>query len=281
MVNSNKDEKMILIIGAGGLLGQNMVPAINDETRMKIIEIKKGELANTLSRIKTDNLKVDLVYYLASTCIPNSRVESSLISTTGVLLSEFDVLLSFIRSQKSFLVFVSSGGGLSLSEENQLWNESSDPYLMTYYAQVKVFQERTIQLSLPEKKYLIIRPTNLFGFDQIKSGFGLVDTIKNCISANKTLEVFSRLETTRNYLYVGDFIAIVRIMLKRELFGIYNVGSPYNYSVEELINAAGINYVYDSLKSQAPTFVNIDLQKFRKTIDYNEYLCPLDYLKKS
>jgi nucleoside-diphosphate-sugar epimerase len=99
----------------------------------------------------------------------------------------------------------------------------------------------------------ILRPINIYGPEQ-NSEFLIPTIINQVLNSKKEIITVKDLRPRRDYLYIDDFIDALLKTINLKGFQVYNIGSGYSISVEEIIQTAlrisGYNKKYTSEQTE-------------------------------
>ncbi len=117
-------------------------------------------------------------------------------------------------------------GSRKFVDENSFLNPESP------YAVCKAYAEFILEKSLPKDKLCILRISNLYG----KGSKGLISYLAESYINRKQIFIDNNGNLKRNYIHVNDCAEnIVKLLKKRNIYGIYNLIGKETYSVKQLI----------------------------------------------
>jgi nucleoside-diphosphate-sugar epimerase len=272
----------ILIIGAGGLLGNSLVRSFK-----KKIQVVGALSRNTLdfkdSRVKVHNvdvLKLNLLenvikkYDVIINCIGqiSNPISSCLLSNTiGI-----NNIVSSVKKYDKRLIHISSvsvyGSSLYVDEESDLNPE-------TPYGCSKYFAEFSIKSNLDN--YAILRVSNLFGSNQKK---GIINYLANSyLLKTPSVNFNNDGSMKRYYLHIDDLVYMIHEVFKNDVIGIYNIVGSYKATIKDLVAIfeseleCNLNATYsDQMPLENLDEINCDKVKsiinFSKHIDLKSYI---------
>ena len=218
--------KSILITGAKGFIGKNLIKEFNNKYKIYGLDRNNGDL-----KLKKKFPIVDIVIHLAAFnstkdfyARPLQVIEDNLIPTLN--------LLNFYKKQKTKPLFIYTGtpeiaAGATDSFNYKIPTDEKVPMIIEdiqnprwSYASSKGLGEQAIVSS--GLKYIIIRPHNIYGPNQINHFFP--EFIERC---RKGKIVLNGWKNTRSWLYIDDCCdAIHKLMkCKKAINQIVNIGS--------------------------------------------------------
>ena len=222
----------VLVTGANGFIGSHLVKHLRSfghlvfETTRKNGDIKKAETWNAFP-------KVDVVIHLAArSFVPDSW--NDIVGFMNCNLTGVIEALNYCKNNNAHLVYLSSylyGNPLTLPITEAAVISVNNPYALT-----KKLAEDTCRFYSESfgTKVTILRPFNIFGVGQSQQF--LIPYLISQIKSKTELHV-KDLEPRRDYLYIDDLVEAIRLTLSYDkVFDIFNIGSGYSYSVQDLIN---------------------------------------------
>lgn len=247
----------ILVIGGTGFIGKALLKALSS-SYSEIYTISRGyhgqvmlphvihhesSLDNpTLLKMLLPQCRV--VIHLASETTPGSSIlQPALEATTNLLPS-----LRFLECMQEYshiqLIYVSTGGAIYGDSENEKVSEDLPLSPLSYYGAGKAALEKFICAYSRQtgNRAIILRPSNLYGPGQVyRQGFGIIPTIFNHLLNGEILQFWGTAATTRDYLFIDDFVDFCIILLENlsledGVARVYNVGSGTGTTLLELIS---------------------------------------------
>ena len=292
--------KTILIIGGYGFLGTNILKHIEDhlEAQYEVIVIDRfpenrdglvlncvkksysGDFSDSdfVDRVFSEN-KVDMVIHSLSTTIPalsfNARydVETNLVPT-------LELLNSMVRHGVKEIVYISSGGAVYGESKGLPHKETDDVFPISSYGVVKLAIEKYLMQYARQFgiKPLILRLSNPFGPYHYSMQQGICNVAIDTALAGKPFTVWGNGMTRKDYIYVGDFLKIMFLLVEKDAFGeVFNIGSGHLASVNEILHIVKRNvpdfvWTYsDSMQNDVSQF-ELDTAKLRQVIGEYEFL---------
>jgi nucleoside-diphosphate-sugar epimerase len=224
----------ILVTGASGFIGRNVVPALRD-AGYDVMEHSTS--AGHIARCDLTSSRAEIVIHLAGrTFVPSSWeqtrdfYEVNLLGTVNVL--------EFCRRERASLLFVSS---YVYGRPERLPISEDDPVAaVNPYAHTKLLAEDTCRFYQQQfdLSLTIIRLFNVYGPGQPEQ-FLIPSLVRQAISPECAEIVVADDRPRRDFVYVEDLVDVLTRMVSNPHPGIYNVGSGTSHSVGEV--AAIIN----------------------------------------
>lgn len=288
--------KNILFIGGAGFIGSNLIkPFIKNneynifvyeplfanisqiENDKKNITLIRGTLAdyNLLSAIIIDH-DIQTVVHLVSTLIPGSSYDDYKREFENVIFPSVRLMELCAKRNVKFVYF-SSGGTIYGNNSNEEFKEPDRPAPISYYGLSKQILEDSILFENRRGNlcYLIIRPSNPFGFGQSLNGSqGFIAVSIGKILANEPIIVWGDGSSVRDYIYIDDladsFFQLINNNIENETI---NIGSGFGYSINEIIaqlkKIAGdvFKVKYESSRSVDVSRMILDITKLKTYIN--------------
>jgi nucleoside-diphosphate-sugar epimerase len=265
--------KTILVTGAAGFIGKALSARLQ-EAGYEIIgfDIKQGDITDEKALHSYLERQISHVFHLAGkTFVPESWKEPfgffqvNLMGTVNVL--------EFCRKLGIPLTYISS---YLYGEPDYLPVDENHP-VKSYnpYSQSKVMADATCQFYARHYNIpvTIFRPFNAYGPGQ--SRLFLINEIISKVMdpAIPVVEVMD-LRPKRDYIYIDDLVNALILSLDKP-YGIYNLGSGYSKSVEEIIRLVlkftGISKEYRSKAEIRPNEIfdlYADIRKAGRELDW-------------
>lgn len=240
--------KSILLIGGAGFIGSNIIRILQIEESDYNIHVIEPTFAN-VSRIEgynvtlhrgmlfdTDFIKqiltnhhIEVVVHLVSTLIPGSSYIDYEEEYKNVIFPSIRLMQLCCTLNIKFIYF-SSGGTIYGNRSDTKPFKEDDPVLpISYYGWSKQMMENSIlfihrTLGL---KYLILRPSNPYGFGQnLYGNQGFIAVCIGKIIEGKNIEVWGSGHGLRDYIFIDDLCYIFKSLLEKDIIDkTFNIGS--------------------------------------------------------
>lgn len=214
----------ILLIGAGGFVGQQLLDAFvqRDEA---VIAVSRSGFAARNDHIESHVLEMrevrDYTPFLArARAVVHVASASTPGSSAGKPVQELDenvrptvALLQALQACPRLpLIYVSSGGTLYSRAADGASDELAAVYSRSYHGAGKIAAEHFIEAwcNQFDGTAVVLRPSNLYGPGQDeRPGFGIVPTAFGKLLRGETLHVWGDGSAERDYLYIDDFTRLV------------------------------------------------------------------------
>ncbi len=257
----NEENQNILITGAGGAIGKGLTKYLLEKTNYRLtlsyysaseiptytkkypdrITIVVGDISQ---QIILDTLfnNISTVIHLASSVSPNNYNQDWNNAYKFGADSTF-AILDYIKNTKNkiHLIFPSSGGTVYSKKQNIPFVETDIANGVSPYGIQKVMFENYLKLLTGNNKNIscnILRISNPYGLpvnSNRKQGF--IDIIIQKILNNEPIELYSPVNTIRDYIYIDDLCsAFLKAIEYKNGLEIFNIGSGNGNSLTDVIN---------------------------------------------
>lgn len=242
----------ILVTGAGGFVGANVVPRLAEQGFDCLgLDLHRGELEEKFPMIQGDILdenhldrvleNVSIIVHLAvsnlRTSIKNPK-RNVKINVNGTLN-----ILEAARERGVGKIVYASASSVYGTPRYVPVDEDHPKFPTTVYGITKYASEHLLRVyhRLYGLDYFILRFTNVYGPKQHLSTGGLVPVALNKIHAGETMQVYGDGSQTRDFVYVGDLARmIVDIVSDEEKKNmIVNAGTGKEVSILQVIETCG------------------------------------------
>lgn len=264
----------VLILGGNGFIGKNLSNCLLNrgydvycfdcdlpDIPQKEIHYIQGDFFDEsfLEKIIKDK---DIIYHGISTINPGNSnefymrgYEKDFIQTVKLckLVSEYDIKL----------IFLSSGGTVYGTQNQQPIMEEALPRPINHYGNIKLCIENTMMTFAVQKNVdiLIARLSNPYGPGQdYTKGVGFIDAVVKKAINNEELEVWGDGSIVRDYIYIED--ACQMLVLLAEYHGedrIFNISSGKGVSIKDIIDI--IKKWYPQMEIKYKNKRSVDLER--------------------
>jgi nucleoside-diphosphate-sugar epimerase len=259
-------KEKVLVTGSNGFIGKQLKKQLV-EKGFEVIDFNSAD--GDIAKAELNYSGIKHVFHLAGkSFVPDSWKEPKAfydVNVTGTLN-----VLELCRKTSAGLTFMSSyvygiPQHLPINENHPL--KPANPYghsklvaedICTFYAESF------------NVKAAILRPFNIYGAFQ-DDKFLIPTVLKQLFDKNKPKIEVLDLTPRRDYLFLDDLITAMMLLFEKNKTGIYNIGSGYSMTVEEILesvlSASGIKKEYVSKetarKNEIPDVV-ADITKLSK-----------------
>ncbi|MEO9482437.1 MAG: NAD-dependent epimerase/dehydratase family protein [Ekhidna sp.] len=242
--------KRVIITGANGFLGRNLVNHITDfdVDHVRLLDIHPTD-TDPISTLSYDQFVVDLANDSLAQHIDSEDVVIHLAwrSNPAVTGSDVDAemalnwnasknVIALCASKNAKLIFISSGGTVYGTPSYLPIDESHPTKPISAYGQVKLKVEDAIREASEKKglRYVILRPSNLYGPGfSLKKGLGVIGHWVEMIKTNKAIQMVGEGELVRDFIHIDDLCKGILSCLRLENETL-NMGAGKGTSLNEL-----------------------------------------------
>ena len=244
-------DKKILVTGGAGFIGSNLVEALYKENEVTVLDnLHTGKRSNLENAIKggakfvegdAKNIKsikgdFDFVFHLGIySASPMYRDNPNLV---GEVVQGITEVLEYCKEASIPLVFASTSSiynGIAPPHK-----ENVIPGVTDYYTEARIACERMSELyfKLHNVKVAAMRFFSVYGYNDIGKGkfANLVTQFMDSLLKGEQPIVYGDGEQKRDFVFVSDVVNALLRASTIKGFGIYNVGTGKNYSLNEAIS---------------------------------------------
>lgn len=252
----------ILLFGAAGFIGSNLALYLAKTTDNKITLLdRKRELFSIPEIVNNKSITIyesifdentefdqvlqgqDIVYHLVSTTVPGTSNLQIPQELSANVVATAKMLEACVRCGVKKVIFLSSGGTVYGREMQCPLHENTPTYPINSYGVQKITIEKLLYLYnyLYGLDYRVVRLANPYGPYQNPNGIlGAATTFTYKALKKEEIIVYGDGSVVRDYIYIDDVIrAMANIVEKDSKYKIFNLGSGYGTSIQQLINVIG------------------------------------------
>ena len=248
--------KKVLICGATGFVGKNLVYSLSKRFKIYAVYNKKPKFyLKNVKWIKADLRKLnnclkvtkncDIVIQAAATTSGSKDIINSpyIHVTDNAIMNSYILKSSFINKVKHF-IFTSCTVMYKNSETPLNETDVDNTKIFDGYfgvANTKLYIEKMCEFysKISDTKFSIIRHSNLYGpydkYDLNKGHFIGSSVVK--IFDKKKIKIFGEGNEKRDYLYIEDFIRMVKniVFKQKDKFEIFNCTYGKSYKIKDVL----------------------------------------------
>lgn len=283
----------VLVLGGSGFIGSHLVPALlrygfsvrvlsrtrlnNDNLLLNDIDYHYTDYQDSVKLSKALD-GIDIVIHLISTTVPGTGNLNPIADIRDNMIPTVNLLEQMRASGIKKIVYISSGGTIYGNAKKIPTPEYCETEPISSYGIVKLSIEKYINMfdTIYGMEKLIIRPANPYGPFQKNIGIqGVIPTFFYHIMNNNKIKIWGDGSSIRDFLYISDLINFLIKAIKKNITGIYNVGSGIGVSLNHVIdlieNISGIkaDVEYCPHRKFDVKDVILDISKAKKDLDWN------------
>lgn len=284
-------KKKILITGSNGLLGQNLVQLILDETNHHLLSTSKGE-NRIISRTDIDYQNLDItdfdqLHQLVNEFRPDAIINTAAMTNVDACESQkkecwllnviaVENLVKVCEEFNVHLVHLSTD--FVFDGENGPYSENDQPNPLSYYGQSKWESEKVV-INSGLENWSIARTIIVYGVVENMSRSNVVLWAKGALEKGEAINVVD--DQFRSPTYAMDLAKGCLSIVEKEATGIFHLSGKNIMSVIELVYRVAdyygldksiINPIKSSVLNQAakrPPYTGFNLAKANEILAYD------------
>lgn len=248
----------ILILGADGFIGSNLIRALTKDKKyhLRAFDLFRNGQSRNLMDVKDkieifsgdflnrDNIRkalggIDYVFHFISLTTPGSSMHDPIIDIETNIKGTVVLLNECVKNKVKKVIFSSSGGAIYGNQNKRKLSENDPTNPISPYAISKLAIEKYLEYYRNHHglDYLILRYSNPYGPGQnIIGSQGIIPIFLNLIKNNKPITIFGDGNNVRDYIYIDDAINMTKAIFDRKTnHNLYNIGSGCGVKINELI----------------------------------------------
>ena len=240
MLKCNVNKK-VLITGAAGFLGSNLIEKLI-ENNFEVIAVDQKQInPHYLAKVKFFHMSIetflnqhlevlnDITYIIhAASVLPykgkKHEIESTNVNSTKLLVDE-------VSKRNLFFTYISSSGIYGVPYDIPVSPETKFNPLDTY-GKSKIKAENYILKTLDFKNYAIVRPRTILGN---KRG-GIFNIFFKLIKKNIPIPLPNSGKQIIQFVHVDDVSNLIVYLIKNKIYGVWPAASPNPLSLNEYLN---------------------------------------------
>ena len=287
----------ILLTGGSGFIGSHLSNELLKDDKNKLIIVDNlltGNLENIQNLLDSKNVtfiqhdvqdhieideKLDYVLHLASAASPVAYTENPINTLKAGSLGTINTL-GLARKHKAeyFLASTSEvyGDPLISPQNEEYWGNVNPNGERSMYDEAKRFAEAATATYARSYnlKTKIIRIFNTYGPNmQLNDGRVVTNLIVQALN-NEDLTIYGDGTQTRSFSYVSDTVAGIIAMMNSRHYEVFNIGNPYEITVEELaetileLTDSKSKIIYKPLPNDDPKQRKPDITKAKDKLNW-------------
>jgi len=242
-----------IVIGGNGFIGSHLVDRLlaakwqvvvydryPERYRPPVLAVEYvlGEFEN-IGLLRSILPRVDVVFHLISTTVPQSSNESPIFDVQSNLIGTIRLLEACVQLGVRKVVFVSSGGTVYGIPKALPVQEIHSTFPICSYGIVKLAIEKYFHLfhHLHGLSYTILRPSNPYGPRQNPHGSqGAIAVFLGSVAQDLPITLWGNGEIVRDYFHVTDLAqACIQAATTETADTIFNIGAGEGKSLNQLL----------------------------------------------
>ena len=287
----------ILLTGGSGFIGSHLSNELLKDDKNKLIIVDNlltGNLENIQNLLDSKNVtfiehdvqdhidideKLDYVLHLASAASPVAYTENPINTLKAGSLGTINTLgLARKHNAEYFLASTSEvyGDPLISPQNEEYWGNVNPNGERSMYDEAKRFAEAATATYARSYnlKTKIIRIFNTYGPNmQLNDGRVATNLIVQALN-NENLTIYGDGTQTRSFSYVSDTVAGIIAMMNSRHYEVFNIGNPYEMTVEELaetileLTDSKSKIIYKPLPNDDPKQRRPDITKAKDKLNW-------------
>ena len=287
----------ILLTGGSGFIGSHLSNQLLKDDKNKLIIVDNlltGNLENIQNLLDSKNVtfiehdvqdhidideKLDYVLHLASAASPVAYTENPINTLKAGSLGTINTLgLARKHNAEYFLASTSEvyGDPLISPQNEEYWGNVNPNGERSMYDEAKRFAEAATATYARSYnlKTKIIRIFNTYGPNmQLNDGRVVTNLIVQALN-NEDLTIYGDGTQTRSFSYVSDTVAGIIAMMNSRHYEVFNIGNPYEMTVEELaetileLTDSKSKIIYKPLPNDDPKQRRPDITKAKDKLNW-------------
>jgi len=287
----------ILLTGGSGFIGSHLSNELLKDDKNKLIIVDNlltGNLENIQNLLDSKNVtfiqhdvqdhieideKLDYVLHLASAASPVAYTENPINTLKAGSLGTINTLgLARKHNAEYFLASTSEvyGDPLTSPQNEEYWGNVNPNGERSMYDEAKRFAEAATATYARSYnlKTKIIRIFNTYGPNmQLNDGRVVTNLIVQALN-NEDLTIYGDGTQTRSFSYVSDTVAGIIAMMNSRHYEVFNIGNPYEMTVEELaetileLTDSKSKIIYKPLPNDDPKQRRPDITKAKDKLNW-------------
>ena len=287
----------ILLTGGSGFIGSHLSNQLLKDDKNKLIIVDNlltGNLENIQNLLDSKNVsfiehdvqdhidideKLDYVLHLASAASPVAYTENPINTLKAGSLGTINTLgLARKHNAEYFLASTSEvyGDPLISPQNEEYWGNVNPNGERSMYDEAKRFAEAATATYARSYnlKTKIIRIFNTYGPNmQLNDGRVVTNLIVQALN-NENLTIYGDGTQTRSFSYVSDTVAGIIAMMNSRYYEVFNIGNPYEMTVEELaetileLTDSKSKIIYKPLPNDDPKQRRPDITKAKDKLNW-------------
>jgi nucleoside-diphosphate-sugar epimerase len=252
--------KTILVTGASGFLGSNLISYLLDKNYYVIgVDKKKNFLINkkfyfinsSLDNLRINKRKIDIIIHLAAFSGEKFFLDNPVIKIVEEIKSLNNIINIAKKNNVKNFIFSSSEWVYGDYFKKKIFEKDfyKDCNISSYYSLSKRFAEDIIRVQYKKKilnNYTILRLGIIYGKREYANS--AVEGIFNDIKNKKAFFINGGLESARRFIYVDDVSKAIIKSINLRKPNIINISGPTLVSLKKIIKSSQMLLKNDNIK---------------------------------
>ena len=276
-------DKNVLVTGGAGFIGSNLVNSLHRNNEVTVLDnLHTGKISNIKNATDDGTLFVrgdvknvkkvkgdfDYVFHLGIySASPMYRENPNLV---GEVIQGMTSVLEYCRESGALLVFASTSSIYNGIEPPHA--ENVIPGVTDYYTETRIACERLGELyhKMHDVRVAAMRFFSIYGNNDIGKGkyANLVTQFMVSMLKDEKPVIYGDGEQRRDFVFVSDVVDALQKATEVRGYGVYNVGTGKNYSLNEVVaklqKATGKNIKPKYVKMPVKNYVTTTLAETSK-----------------
>ncbi len=179
---------------------------------------------------------------------------------------------------KKYIFFSSGGTAYGIGAQGKFFKETDPTAPISSYGESKIMVEDFLmkQGQSDPSSVVIFRPSNIFNSNPASPlQKGLIGIFKKKMESNLPLQIFGDLSIAKDYVSSEDVAEAVMLAVRKDVSGIFNLGSGKVYSLGDIIAAFERSWGREAKKEFLPRFPNdvlffgLDISKIQNELEFS------------
>ncbi len=189
---------------------------------------------------------------------------------------------------KKYLYFASGGTAYGIGGSGEFFKETDRLAPISAYGESKIIVEDHLlkQGQLYPCSIIIFRPSNIFNSDPASPlQKGLIGVFKKRMESNLPLQIFGDLSIAKDYVASEDVADVVMTAIRKDVNGIFNLGSGKVYTIGDIIAAFEKSWGRVAEKEFLPrvpndvTWFGLDISKIQNELGFSPKIDVINWIE--
>jgi UDP-glucose 4-epimerase len=247
----------VLITGASGFIGTNLVNKLSKISNIKVFCISRMKGQNLIKSKNITILNVDysktpllkkiilekninIIYHLAWASIPETASNNPEKDILVNVIPTINLMDACLETNVKKFIFISSGGTIYGNSNSFPIKETNDKRPINAYGISKLSVENYLEMynHIYDFDYMIFRPSNPYGpFQHPKKNLGAVSIFMYKALMKENITIWGDGKIIRDYFFIDDMISALlgALNFNSRQHNIFNLSGLKAYSLNEIV----------------------------------------------